>query len=48
MVKIEESENSHPRRKMTLSLQMAAFLENIFLPKTLYIKVRKVHKISSS
>ena len=47
MVKIEESENLHPRRKMTSLLKMVAFLEKIFLPKTPYIKIRKVLKISS-
>ena len=30
MVKIEESEHFHPRRKMTSSIKMAAFLENFF------------------
>ena len=37
MVKIEESENFHPRRKMTSSLKMAAFLQKKFFAKnTLY------------
>ena len=37
MVKIEESENIHPSRKMTSSLKMAAFLEKILFAKnTLY------------
>ena len=48
MVKIEESEHFYPRRKMTSSLKMAAFLEIFLLPKTPYIKVRKVLKISGS
>ena len=48
MVKIEESENFHPRRKMTSPLKMATFLEKIFLPKIPYITVRKVLKISGS
>ena len=49
MVKIEENENFHPRRKMTSSLKMAAFLEKkIFFPKAPYIKVRNVLKISCS
>ena len=48
MVKIEESENFHPRRKMTSSLKMTAFLENFFFPKTSHIKVRKALKISGS
>ena len=43
MLKIEESENFHPRRKMTSSLKMAAFLEENLLPKTPYVKVRKVY-----
>ena len=34
MVKIGESENFQPRRKMTSSLKMVAFLEKKFLPKT--------------
>ena len=36
MVKIEENENFHPRRKMTSSLKMAAFLEFFFAQNTLY------------
>ena len=37
MIKIEESENFHPRRKMTPSLKMVAFLEkNFFDQNTLY------------
>ena len=44
MVKVEESENLHPRRKMTSSLKMVAFLEKNFLPKTPYIKIRKYSK----
>ena len=37
MVKIEESGNFHPRRKMTSSPKIAAFLEKHFLAKnTLY------------
>ena len=48
MVKIEESENFHPRRKMTSSFKVVAiFGKNIFA-KTLYIKVREVLKISDS
>ena len=48
MVKIGENEDFHPRRKMTLSLEMVAFLEKIFLTETAYIKARKVRKISGS
>ena len=48
MVKIEESEDFHPRKKMTSPLKMAAFLENFFFVRTLYIKVRRVLKISGS
>ena len=48
MVKIEEGENFHPIRKMMSSLKMAAFWKKTFLPKTPYIKVRKVLKISGS
>ena len=33
MVKIEESENFHRRRRMTSSLKMATFLEKIFCQK---------------
>ena len=33
MVKIEESENFHRRRRMTSSLRMATFLEKIFCQK---------------
>ena len=33
MVKIEESENFHPRRKIKLSLKMAASLEKSFFAK---------------
>ena len=48
MVKIEESKNFHPRRKMTSSFKVVAiFGKNIFA-KTLYIKVREVIKISDS
>ena len=36
MVKIEENENLHPRKKMTSSLKMAAFLENFFTRNNLY------------
>ena len=37
MAKIEESKNVQPRRKMTYSLKIAAFLEKYFLIKnTLY------------
>ena len=37
MVKIEESENFQPRRKMTSSLKIVAFLEkNYFAQNTLY------------
>ena len=42
MVKIEQSENFHPRRKMTPSVKMAAF------SKTPYIKVTRVRKFSDS
>ena len=35
MVKIEQSENFHPGRKMKSSLKMAAFLKKYFTPKTL-------------
>ena len=48
MVKIEESENFHPRKKKTSSINIAAFLEKFFLPKTPNINVRKVVKISGS
>ena len=36
MVKIGESENFHPRRKMTSSRKMAAFLKKIFNKNYLY------------
>ena len=37
MEKMEENENVHLRKKMTSSLKIAAFLEEIFLAKnTLY------------
>ena len=37
MVKIEESENFHPRRKITSLLKIAAFLEkNLFAKNIVY------------
>ena len=33
MAKNEENENFHPRRKITLSLKMATFLEEILFAK---------------
>ena len=48
MVKIEENEYFSPRRKMTSSRKMAAFLVKIFLAKTPYVKVRKIMKIPGS
>ena len=47
MVKIEESENFHPRRKMTSSLKMAAFLEKFFLGKNTLYKVHPIFQVHS-
>ena len=48
MVKIEESENFHPKRKRRHHSKWRPFSKNFFLPKTPYIKVGKVVKISGS
>ena len=47
-VKIEESENFHPRRKMTSWMKMVVFFNFFCVQKTPYIKVRKVLKITGS
>ena len=48
MVKIEENENLHPRKKYDVITQNGGLFRKFFLPETTYIKVSWVLKISRS